>query len=294
MNNILAPKGDADHRIIINNILKRGTYDENPRAHYKDGSPANSKFITQKVIQYDIINNQSPMITLRPIAWKSAIKEILWIYQDQSNSLDLLRNKYGIKWWDSWDIGDGTIGERYGETVRKYDLINKLIKDLKDNPFGRRHVLSLWQEQDFDEDPKGLHPCAFMNIYTVRKPYTNSNRCALDATLIQRSSDYPTSCTINEIQYLALQLMLAKVCNYIPGKFVHFIQNAHIYTKHIDAAKELISRKSIKCNPILVLDTDKTDFYDFSVDDFIMKDYPLEQIKEINPQINIFRDDIAI
>ena len=294
MNKPITTKGDAMHRIIIKDILKHGSYDENPRAHYKDGEYANSKFVTQKMIQYDILNGQSPIITLRPIAWKSAIKEILWIYQDQSNSLELLRNKYGIRWWDSWDIGDGTIGKRYGETVKRYDLINKLIKDLKENPFGRRHILSLWQDQDFDEDPKGLNPCAFMNIYTVRRMYPNSNKLLLDATLIQRSSDYPTSCAINEIQYLALQFMLAKVCDYIPGKFVHFIQNAHIYTRHLDAVRELISRKSIECNPTIVLNTNKTDFYDFTIDDFNIRDYPIEKIKEVNPQINIFRDDIAI
>ena len=293
-NKIFSPKGDGNHRIIIKDILKHGSFDENPRARYKNGESANSRFITQKVIQYDITNNQSPMITLRPIAWKSAIKEILWIYQDQSNSLDILRNKYNIYWWDEWNVGDNTIGKRYGATVKRYDLINKLIKDLKENPFGRRHILSLWQEQDFSEDTKGLNPCAFMNMYSVRKQFLNNNKLLLDATLIQRSSDYPTSCAINEIQYLALQLMLAKVCGYIPGKFIHFIQNAHIYTRHIDAARELIARKSVECNPVLSLNTDKTDFYDFTIDDFVMKDYPLDKIKEVNPQINVFRDDIAI
>lgn len=292
MSKRINPKGDFIYHETISQILKHGEWDKNPRARYSDGEEAYSRFITQKFIKYDILNDQSPMITTRPIAWKSAIAEILWIYQDQSNDLDLLRSKYGISWWDNWDIGDGTIGKRYGDTVKRYDLMNKLLKDLKENPFGRRHILSLWQDEDMNSD--GLNPCAFMTIWSVRKLFGNDNKFTLDCTLIQRSSDFLVSGPINEIQYIALMMMVAKSCGYKPGNFAHFIQNVHIYDRHINIAEEILHRKYIDCNPILRLSSDTTDFYDFKVTDFEMIDYPIDKIKQINPQYNKLKTDIAI
>ena len=120
-------------RYFINNIEQilngNSTIGGEVRPKYKDGTPAHTYYATDVFTTYDISKGEFPIITLRPIAWKSGIKEILWIYQDASNDLTLLRDKYGIKWWDEWDIGDGTIGQRYGATVKKYDLLNNLINN---------------------------------------------------------------------------------------------------------------------------------------------------------------------
>ena len=138
---------------IMKEILEDGCLDENPRTHYADGTPAHTLSVNHVIHQYDISKNEFPITTLRPIYFKKAIGEILWIYQDESNSLDLLKDKYGVTWWDEWDIGNGTIGCRYGATIKRHNLMNKLLDGLKQDPFGRRHIINMWQEDDFsDED----------------------------------------------------------------------------------------------------------------------------------------------
>ena len=136
----------------IRNIFANGTKDENPRPKYEDGTPAYTYFVNHVVRTYNI-QTEFPICTLRPIAWKSAIKELLWIYQDQSSSLHLLKDKYNVNYWDAWESKDipGTIGVRYGATVRKHNLLNNLITDIKENPYGRRHIMSLCQEEYFKE-----------------------------------------------------------------------------------------------------------------------------------------------
>lgn len=263
-------------KIFLNNIkeiINNGysTEDGKVRPHYKDGTPAHTIFISQAYEKYDISKGEFPITTLRYIAWKSGIKEILWIYQDQSNDLQLLKDKYNIHWWDSWDVGDGTIGQRYGATVKKYDLMNKLLKNIKNNPYSRRHIISLWQEDDFKTS--GLNPCAFMTEWTVRGQY-------LDMTLIQRSNDYLVAGHINKIQYVALMMMVAKATGYKPGVFAHHVQNLHIYDRHIKQANEIIDRNPSDKNPRLVLDTDKTDFYSFTLDDFKLLNY-----EPVKPQL---------
>ena len=284
--------GDINLKQVIDYVLYRGTKDKNPRAHYKDGTPAHTLSYNVRVNTYNIHSDETPFITLRPIAWKSAIKEIFWIWQDESNDLDVLNNKYGVHYWNNWALPDNTIGKCYGYTVHKYNLMRKLLDNIKNNPFSRRHVASLWQEDDFkDPTEYALTPCCYQFICNVRK---SEPKNILDFTLFQRSADYIISSQINEIQYLALMMMIARHCNLDLGKFTHFIQNVHIYDRHIDAAKELFNRKTIDCNPLLVLNPDKTNFYDFVPEDFSVMGYPLDEIKRINPQIDILRDDIAI
>jgi thymidylate synthase len=112
---------------------------------------------------YNLDKGEFPIITLRPVSFKKSIGEILWIYQDQSNDLNLLRDKYGISWWDSWSLPNRTIGSCYGETVRKHNLMNNLLDGLSNNPDGRRHIMNLWQEDDF-KLPHGLKPCAYQTV----------------------------------------------------------------------------------------------------------------------------------
>jgi thymidylate synthase len=238
----------ADNYYVDNlrKILSEGCLDENPRPKYSDGVSAHSKFITQVFEEYDISRGEFPITTLRNTAIKTGIKEILWIYQSQDSSLITAREK-GILWWDEWNIGDDTIGQRYGATVSKYNLMNDLLDGLKNDPFSRRHIINLYQYQDL-KDTKGLHPCAYETIWSVRKV---NEDMFLDMTLIQRSNDYITAGFINKIQYVAFQMMVAGHCGYKVGKFCHLTQNLHIYDRHYDAANEILSRNSINVQPKL-------------------------------------------
>lgn len=276
---------DIYQKQTLGNILEHGTMDRNPRPKYSDGTPAYTKYIPHVLQQYDLSKGQFPIGTLRPQAWKSAIKEIFWIYQMQSNKLEDL-HKLNITYWDKWDIGDGTIGCRYGRTVYRHNLMDNLLTGLKCDPFGRRHILCMWQEDDFHDSTggtdKGLNPCCYETIWNVREV---DGDIYLDMLMNQRSSDYIVSSLINEIQYVALQLMVAKHCGYKPGLFSHMMENVQIYDRHIDKAIEYINREPFDCNPILILNKNKTDFYSFTIDDFKIINLPTDEIKVKNPQM---------
>ena len=265
-------------KYTLNNILKilsdgTSTNGHKVRPVYEDGKPAHTIFINQIVEKYDINKGVFPITTLRPIYIKKAIGEILWIYQEQSNNLDLLANKYGITWWDSWEVDNTrTIGQRYGATVKKYDLMNKLLDGLKNEPYTRRHIMNLYQYSDFEET-KGLNPCAFMTVWTVRGHY-------LDMTLTQRSNDYLVAGHINKMQYVALMMMVARHVGLKPGMFMHVVDNLHIYDRHIEQAMEMLSRKPSNKSPKLILKEGKNNFYDFTVDDFELIDY-----EPVKPQL---------
>lgn len=282
----------ADELLIrdIKHILKDGCKDQNPRPKYKDGTPAYTYFVTHNIRQYNLSHDEFPICTLRPIAWKSAIKEILWIYQDQSNSLDILNNKYNNKVWNDWESKDipGTIGCRYGHTVKEYDLMNNLLTDIAENPYGRYHIMNLWQEEEFKRSD-GLKPCAYETIWSVRDDY-------LDMLLMQRSGDMLVasgSGGYNEVGYAALLMMVARHTGYKPGKFTHFIVNEQLYDRHLEQVEELLNRfkhmeqdeffhdKYYK-TPQLKLNENKKNFYDITIDDFEMVDY-----EPIKPQITL-------
>ena len=190
----------------------------------------------------------------------------------------------GVTWWDEWDIGDGTIGQRYGATVSRYDLINNLIKDIENDPYGRRKIISLWQEQDLHETP-GLAPCAFLTIWNVRGKY-------LDMMLVQRSGDMLTASGpggINEVQYAALLMMIAAHTGYRPGVFSHVVANEQIYDRHFDAADEMLIRAGIPWEqdtlygiPYLYLNEDVDNFYNITIDDFKIVNYD-----PIKPQLKL-------
>lgn len=243
------------------------------RPKYQDGTPAHTCYITQVGETYDLSKGEFPITTLRPIAWKSGIKEILWIYQDQTSDLSVLRDKYGINWWDPWDIGDGTIGNRYGYIVKKYDLINKLISGLKKNPFGRRYIVDMWQYTDLQEKAR-LDMCAFLTIWSVRGKY-------LDCTMVIRSSDYLVAGHVNRMQYVALQMMIAKATGYEPGKFFILSQNLHYYDRHREQLDTILSRTPSEKNPVLVFNPKSDNFYEFTVDDFEIVDY-----EPVKPQLS--------
>lgn len=290
----------------IKKIINEGSndYGFDVRGHYaSDNAPAHTQFITQVSETYDIGAGELPITCLRPIAIKKAIGEILWIYQDQSNDLDLLRDKYGVDWWDSWDIGDRTIGQVYGAVIKRYDLTNQLLNGLRNNPLGRQHIINLWQYQDMSK-PHGLDPCAYETSWSVRPL---NNRPFLDMTLIQRSSDYLVAGHINKLQYVALMMMVARHCRFELGNFCHFVQNLHIYDRHLPQAQQLLERyneykryfntvksahphtpdvvlfqdKHSDCiddvrlaqQPKLVLNPSKVEFQDIEITDFELIDY---------------------
>lgn len=272
-------KADKYYIDNLKNILKNGCIDENPRPKYVDGTLAHTKFITQVFEEYDISKGEFPITTLRNTAIKTGIKEVLWIYQKQSNSLEVAK-EMGINWWDEWNIGDDTIGQRYGATIKKYDLMNQLLEGLTNDPFGRRHIINMYQYEDINSS-KGLHPCAFETMWSVRKI---DNDYYLDLTLTQRSNDYVMAGYINKIQYVALQMMIAGHCNYKPGKFCHLVQNLHVYDRHMDAVNEIINREALDLNPYIELIENKN-FYEYNIDDF--KIHNLEGIKKINSKLEI-------
>lgn len=270
----------ADQYYIENLKMIRdfGTMDENPRPKYKDGTPAHSKFIVGSYEEYDISNGEYPITTLRNTAIKMGISEILWIYQKQSNSLKLAR-EMGIYWWDDWNIGDDTIGERYGYTIKKYNLMDSLLNSLKNDPFSRRHIIDMYQYTDLSGP--GLYPCAYSTIWSVRKL---KNKYYLDLTLFQRSNDYIVAGYINKIQYVALLMMVSGHLGYEPGYFRHFVQNLHIYDRHLDALSEIINRDPINIQPRLELIENKN-FYDYNLDDF--KIIGTEKIKKLNSSLEL-------
>lgn len=273
-------KADKYYLQNIQKIMSEGSWDENPRPKYPDGIPANSRFITQVFEEYDISKDEFPITTLRNTAIKTGIKEILWIYQKQTSSLEVAR-ELGINWWEEWNIGDNSIGQRYGATIKRYDLMNKLLDGLVKDPFGRRHIISMYQYVDLEET-KGLFPCAYEILCSVRKV---SEDKLLDMTLIQRSSDYLVAGYINKVQYLALQMMVAGHCKYKVGKFCHLVQNLHIYDRHFDGVIELLNRTSLKTNLPYIELLENKDFYDYTIDDF--KVFNVDKIMKINSKLEL-------
>ena len=269
----LMTKGDYYFRKYLNEILTNGIKDINPRPVWHDGTPAHSYFITQTIETYDLSKGECPLTTIKPTAWKSAINEILVIYQEQSSKLEDF-HKHNVMWWDEWESKDipGTIGNRYGYVVKKYDLINKLIQGIKENPYGRRHNMNLNQYVDL-ESSDGLHSCAYETLWSVRGEF-------LDCTLIQRSNDMCAAADINVTQYACLLMMVAKATGYKPGKFTRFVQNMHIYDRHIEIAKEYLNRESVSPNARIIFEPKSDNFYDFTIDDFRVEDYePHKRIK---------------
>ena len=279
---------------MIKYIKDNGYKDENPRPHYADGTPAHTFSVNHTFRTYDLSKGNFPICTLRPQAWKTGIKEIFTIYQKPTNNIAEMCER-GVTWWGDWDIGDGTIGQRYGATVARYDLINHLIEDIKNDPYGRRKIVSLWQETDLRETA-GLAPCAFQTIWNVRGEY-------LDMVLVQRSGDMLTASGpggINEIQYAALLMMIARHTGYKPGVFSHLVANEQIYDRHLEAADVMLERYKEKADkdyelfetdieawkskgkPMLVLNPNATNFFEMTIDDFTMENY-----EPMKPQLKL-------
>ena len=274
-------KADIIFKRNIKEILENGVMSGDARPVYSNGRKAHSKYITQICDTYNLQKGEFPITTLRQIPVKSAIKEIFWIYQDQSNKLDILEDKYKVKYWRAWEVDNtNTIGERYGAGVKKNKIIDKLLKD---NPWNRRNIISLWDYKSF-EKTDGLLPCAYNTMFDVRKI---EDKIYLDCTLTQRSNDMLVAHHINAMQYVALQMMIACHFGWEVGKFCYFINNLHIYDNQFEQAKELLNRDAIPCKVKLKLNAKpKTNFYDIKPEDFELINY------KYNP--NQLKFDLAI
>lgn len=268
--------------ILYNNIkkiLEEGVYSQNARPKYSNGETANSKYITGVFSEYDLSKGEFPITSLRRIPIKSAIGEIFWIYQEASNDLALLNDKYQVSYWNAWEVDNSnTIGERYGAIVKKHNIINKILKQLEENPWNRRNVISLWDYEAF-EKTSGLLPCAYNIMFDVRQI---DGDIFLDCTLTQRSNDVLVAHHINAMQYVALQMMIACHFGWEVGKFFYFVNNFHIYDNQFEQAKELIRRfeeenlnnpapkLKLTCPP-------KTNFFNIKPEDFVLENYfPIE------------------
>lgn len=274
---IFMSKADKIFVNMCNDIIENGFSDEGQvvRPKWEDGTPAHTikKFCV--VNRYDL-SEEFPILTLRPTYLKSAIDEILWIWQKKSNNIKDLKSHI----WDSWADSDGSIGKAYGYQMRvkhkykegEFDQVDRVLYDLKNNPYSRRIMTNIYVHSDLSE--MNLYPCAYSMTFNV-----SGNR--LNAILNQRSQDVLTANNWNVVQYAALVHMFAQVSGLEAGEFVHVIADAHIYDRHIPLVKELISRKQFDA-PKLIINKDIKNFYDFTPDDFVLENYQKgEQIKNI-------------
>ena len=233
------------------------------------------------VNRYDL-SKEFPALTLRRTALKSAFDEILWIWQKKSNNIHDLNSHI----WDSWADEDGSIGKAYGYQLgvkHQYkegmmDQVDRVLYDLKNNPYSRRIMTNIYVHQDLHE--MNLYPCAYSMTFNVTKE-KDSDKLTLNGVLNQRSNDVLAANNWNVCQYALLLMMIAQVCDMKAGELLHVIADAHIYDRHIPLVKELISRETHPA-PKVWLNPEVKDFYAFTVDDLHVEDYVTgPQIKNI-------------
>lgn len=260
---------DQQYREAVKDIIESGSF-----CNDRTGTGTLKKFY--KTFSFSP-KQGVPILTSKFIPHKAALGELLWIYQDQSNDVELLKSKYGVKVWNEWAGEDGTIGKAYGYQVRKHNQIDRLIDGLKNNPFSRRHRIQLWSEEDAPE--MNLEPCAFLTLWDY-EPIGNK----LNMALIQRSGDMGLGVPFNQYQYHILHRMIAQCVGMELGEFTHTIINAHVYVNHINPLKEQLARsenvkslgfsaKSVLHTGDLWINPDITDFYEFTMDDIKLQDY---------------------
>ncbi|MCL1996951.1 MAG: thymidylate synthase [Defluviitaleaceae bacterium] len=241
---------------IAENILKRGYYDSNRTVNktYK---------LPHQIMQFDL-EQQFPILTTKRVAFKTAVKELLWIFKDQSNNVARLQ-KENVHIWDEWEMKDGTIGTSYGYIVEKFKQIDKLIETLKNNPQDRRMIIDLWQIPYLDTG--ALHPCCFLTMWDV-----TAGR--LNCMLVQRSGDWPLGVPFNTSQYAVLVHLVAQVTGHKPGLFTHIVNNAHIYENQVEGINLQITRRNqAHPPPTLLINPNITNFYDFTAKDIELQGY---------------------
>lgn len=248
---------DTKYLDIVQNILDNGSLGQN-----RTGMPAYK--LPHQIMQFDL-EKEFPILTTKFVAFKTSVKEILWIWQKQSNDVRVLQ-QWNCHVWDEWMQEDGTIGKAYGYQLAKYHQVDTLLKTLKENPQSRRMVVSMWNVEDLPE--MALQPCAFLTMWDV----SADNR--LNCMLVQRSGDMGLGIPFNMAQYAALVCMIAQVSGLRPGLFTHVINNAHIYENHVEALKtQLARRNEAYPAPRLQLNPEIKNFYDFKPEDIVLENY---------------------
>ena len=270
----------ADNMFIDNcrRILKEGVWDTDlaVRPRWEDGSPAHTVKLFGLVNRYDL-SKEFPILTIRRTYLKSAVDELLWIWQKKSNNVKGLNSRI----WDQWADESGSIGRAYGYQLGvkhkykegEFDQVDRILYDLKNNPASRRIMSNIYVHQDLSE--MALYPCAWSMTFNVSGK-------TLNAILNQRSQDMLTANSWNVCQYATLVHMIAQVSGLEPGEFVHVIADAHIYDRHVPIVEELIKREPYDA-PKFVLDKSITDFYKFTPDSVHFEDYKYHEFTEKIP-----------
>ncbi len=263
----------------IADILANGFSDAelDVRPHWEDGAPAHTVKKFCIVNRYDL-KKEFPVMTLRRTAFKSAVDELLWIWQKKSNNIRDLKSHI----WDSWADENGSIGKAYGYQLGvkhrykegEFDQVDRVIYDLKHNPQSRRIMTNIYVHADLNE--MNLYPCAYSVTFNVSGKTLN---CILN----QRSQDMLTANNWNVVQYAVLEHMMARVAGLEVGELVHVIADAHVYDRHIPIVKEMLLKPEYPA-PKFVMDPDKDDFYAFTPDDFRLEGY---QFSELDKKIEV-------
>lgn len=258
-----------------------GTEGEKVRPKWPDGSYAYTIKKFGVVNRYDL-SKEFPALTLRRTGLKSCMDEILWIYQKKSNNIHDLNSHI----WDEWADETGSIGKAYGYQIGvkshykegDMDQMDRVLFDLRENPYSRRIMTNTYVFSDLSE--MHLYPCAYSVTYNVTKK-KGEEKLVLNMVLNQRSQDVLAANNWNVCQYAILLMMVAQSCGMVPGELVHVIADAHIYDRHVDIVKELIERPAYPA-PKVSLNPEVTDFYAFTTDDLLVEDYVTgPQIKDI-------------
>ena len=266
-------------RDIIDNGVD--TTGEKVRPHWPDGTPAYTVKKFGVVNRYDL-TKEFPIMTLRRTAIKSAVDEILWIWQKKSNNIHDLHSHI----WDEWANEDGSIGKAYGYQMSvkhqykegMFDMVDRVLFDLKNNPYSRRIMTNIYTFADLHE--MNLYPCAYSMTFNCTKN-KETGKLVLNAILNQRSNDVLAANNWNVVQYAALVHMMAQFSDMEAGEFVHVIADAHIYDRHIPLIEELIKREPFPA-PKFILNPEVKNFYDFKPEDVQLENYQFgEQIKNI-------------
>ncbi len=273
-------KADELFVSMCQDILDNGTTTEGQkvRPHWEDGTPAYTIKNFGVTNRYDL-REEFPALTLRRTALKSAMDEILWIYQRKSNNINDLHSHI----WDEWADETGSIGKAYGYQIAQkshyaegdFDQMDRVLYDLQHMPFSRRIMTNMYTFSDLSE--MHLYPCAYSVTYNVPEQLGDV-KPTLNMVLMQRSQDILAANNWNVCQYAILLMMVAQSCGMIAGELLHVIVDAHIYDRHVDIVRELIARPQYPA-PRVSLNPEVTNFYDFTTDDLIVEEY------EHGPQI---------
>lgn len=267
-------KADVQFVQMCRDILDHGTTTEGQkvRPHWEDGTPAYTIKNFGVTARYDL-REEFPALTLRRTALKSAMDEILWIYQRKSNNVNDLNSHI----WDEWADEEGSIGKAYGYQIAQvshypdgdFDQMDRVLKDLRETPFSRRIMTNMYTFADLHE--MHLYPCAYSVTYNVTQG-EGDEKPTLNMVLMQRSQDILAANNWNVCQYAILLMMVAQSVGMVAGELLHVIVDAHIYDRHVPIIEELISRPQHPA-PKVSLNPEVTDFYAFTTNDLIVEGY---------------------